>query len=182
MKIALSFLLIIFVYNSAFTQQIKPYLAVVKTTQGQQKGILQRVDSNYVVLDAESGFVRIETKLIKSIKIKVVKSPYQAKTYINYSWDTSEYNISQGDKMVNKWGEVEPTLGEQITGSVATGVINGVANLMAIPIQAINSPIASYSFKNKLTAEEEQSLSYFSIDYQRSPQSMLALKNLKAIK
>lgn len=182
MKILLSFLLILFVYQLAVGQQIKPYLAVVKTDQGKQKGVLQRVDSNSVILDTESGFVKIETKSIKSIKIKVIKTPYQPKTYLKYSWDTSEYNISQNGKMVNKWGETEPTFGDQVTGSIFTGLLNGLTNLMAIPIQAINSSIANYNFKNKLTAEEQRSLNYFTIDYQRSPQSALALEQLKAVK
>jgi hypothetical protein len=182
MKIAICFLLTFFAYKTSFAQQINPYLAVVKTDQGKQKGVLQHVDSNGLVLDSESGFIKIETKSIKSVKIKVIKTPYQPKKYLNYSWDTSEYNISQNGKMVNKWGEVEPTFGEQIAGSVATGLLNGVTNLIAIPIQSINSPIAEYNFKNKLTREEQQSLSYFSIDYQMSPQSMLALKQMKALK
>lgn len=179
MKLTLLFLLTFFVYISAFAQQIKPYLAVVKTNQGKQKGVLQRVDSSSVVLDTESGFIKLEIKSIKSIKIKVIKTPYQAKTYLNYSWDTSEYNIAQGDKLVNKWGQEEPTFGEQIAGSVFTGFLNGATNLIAMPIHAINSSIASYSFKNKLTAEEYQSLTFFSIDYQRSPQSIFALRQLK---
>jgi hypothetical protein len=182
MKLLICFLFTFFIYKSAFTQQIKPYLAVVKTDHGKVKGVLQSIDSNGIVLDTETGFNKIETKSIKSVKIKVVKTPYQPKTYLNYSWDTAEYNIYQNGKMVNKSGEVEPTLGEQVSISVVTGLLNGVTNLMAIPIQAINSSIATYSFKNKLTAEEQQSLSYFSIEYQRSPKSMLALKQLKGNK
>ena len=176
MKLALFSLLLLFMCSSAFAQQIKPYLAIVKTHQGVKKGVLQRTDSSMIVLDTESGFVKIATVSIKSIKIRVVKTPYQAKTYLNYSWDTSEYNISRGDKMVNKWGEEEPTLGDHLTATVASGVINGLANIVAMPIQAINAAIASFNFKKKLTIEEQRSLHFFSIDYQRSPESMLALK------
>lgn len=179
MKLYWCFLGFCLAVNTTFAQQIKPYLAVVKTTGATYKGVLQKVDSNYLVLDCDTGFAKVDAKSIKAIKVKVVKTPYQPKTYLRYSWNLEEYNLYRDGKWYNKNGIAEPSLGDHIVGEVGTGVINGLTNAFAIPIKAINSSIAKYKVKNELTLTQQQSLKYFSIDYQRSPQSLLDLKRLK---
>ena len=57
---------------------------------------------------------------------------------------------------------------------------NGIINVIAFPIHSINPALANYNFKPKLAKADQESLSYFSIDYQVNPKKRLVLKKLSA--
>lgn len=173
-------ILLILICNKGFTQNVKPYLAIVKTKNSKQKGILQKIDSNQIILRVDTIFVAIATADVNAVKIREIKKRYKGKDYASYNWDTSGYNQIQNGKRVDKWGNEEPDFKEQLAMSAFGGFFNGVINLIAFPIHAINPAIANYNFKPKATKADQESLSYFSIDYQVNPKNRLVLKKLSA--
>ncbi len=64
---------LIFSNLKSIAQQIRPYLAVIKTNSGTIKGVLYKVDSAYLAVDGQNGFVTIDSREIESIKIRVPK-------------------------------------------------------------------------------------------------------------
>ncbi|RZK69506.1 MAG: hypothetical protein EOO92_21940 [Pedobacter sp.] len=128
----------------------------------------------------DTSFVSITTASVTSVKIREIKKRYKGKDYASYNWDTSAYNQVQNGKRVDKWGNEEPDFKDQLAMSAFGEFFNGVINVIALPIHAINPSIANYNFKPKATKADQESLSYFSIDYQVNPKNRLALKKLSA--
>lgn len=182
MRVILTIVILIFSSNIIYAQNVKPYLAIVKTTNSRQKGILQKVDSTKILLRADTGFVSIDVQDVTAIKIREVKKRFKGKNYASYDWDTSEFNQIRDGKRFNKWGAEEPDFKDQVAMSVFGEFFNGIINFIALPIHAINPAIANYRFTPTSSKADQESLSYFSINYQLNPKNRLALKKVSTNK
>lgn len=180
---------LIFLFSAIFItcyaqQDVKPYFATIKTLNGTQKGILYKVDSARVIINSDSKFEQISISNIRWIKLKVLKS--KDKEFIKFAtydpWNKNNFELKNGVQ-VRKWGEKDPTLGEEIGGHVATTVINVAGNILAAPIQSINPSVASYKIKydKQLYLSVLSELSYYTVNYQVNPDIRAELNKLKAI-
>lgn len=151
-------------------QTIKPYIAIIKTDSGKVKGILYTANADYLVVDAGNGFKTIKTSIIKSVKIREIKKEYQVKKLVKYD-PYSEDNYVKGPNgvPVRKWGEKDPTIGDEVFGHVGGSFFNIIGNLIAAPIHSINPSLAKFKFKpNQIDSTQIQSLSYYTINYQQN--------------
>ena len=181
MKLLLTALLL-FTQFFVNAQPVKPYQAIVKSNAGLQKGILYKADSNTIVIEVNNELTSVKNSEVKWIKIKVVKSHYQVKTFVKYKdpFDESHYEKRVNDVPIRKQGDKEPTLTEQVTDRVGTSVFNMLANVIARPIHLINPSIDRFKrHKKKFTAEQLQELSYYSVKYQSTPHNLKSLHSVK---
>ena len=164
-------------------QQIKPYLVVVKTPTGKQKGILYKSDSVGLVIDGKGGFTRIDAKEIRSIKVRAVKKNYKLKKFVKYdAWNESHFERNPNGVPVRKWGEKDPTVKEELNDRISTSLINVIGNIVTAPIHAINPSIARMKFhKNDEFAGQVPTIRYYSIQYQTNPDRFNELEQLRSI-
>lgn len=163
---------------AAKAQDVKPYISIVKTKAGVQKGLLYKVDSAALIMIVDGNFLTINTDQIQSVKIKTPKKPAGVIQFLKYDpWSEDNYEKLPNGAVVRKWGEKDPTLKEEITGHVAATLLNVTGNILAAPIQSINPSIANYKIKGDAAryATYQTQLSYFSIDYQKNPDLAAAL-------
>ena len=168
----------------AIAQNVKPYLATVKTKASVVKGVLYKVDSASLVIALNDKFVTINTVDIKSIKIRVPKKNQGIIQFITYDpWGPEHYEQNPGGEKVRKWGDKDPSIGEEISGHVAATLINVTGNILAAPIQSINPSIAYIKINGDLEkyAAQRNELSYFSVYYQSNPNVLAELDKLKRI-
>ncbi|MCZ4244822.1 hypothetical protein [Pedobacter punctiformis] len=181
-----AFSLIYLFYAFAFVthaQSVKPFLAVIKTNDGQQKGILHKVDSNSVVIDAKDGFMRIPTESIKSVKIRRAKKGYKMRNYMAYKEDNSKYKLNREGKFVDDFGHEMPSLKDEAMAAIFSPFFNGIINAIALPIHAINPNVNSFKMNNDKARRVVQlnEISYYSIYYQANPDVLAELHKLKEI-
>lgn len=171
MKTILSALVFCCFFNCLQAQQITPYIAIVKTNAEVRKGLLYKVDSSGVVMITDGDLVTISTDQIKTIKIRSPKKQASVIQFLKYDpWNKNNYEKRVDGAIVRKWGEKDPTLGEEIGGHVATALINVTGNILAAPIQAINPSIANFKINGDAVkyAQQKTDLNYFSVYYQQN--------------
>ncbi|RBQ02875.1 hypothetical protein DRW42_24820 [Pedobacter miscanthi] len=168
----------------AMAQTVKPYLATVKTKAFVTKGVLYKVDSASLVVVADDKFVSIGITDIQSIKIKTPKKKKDLIRFVKYDpWNEDNFEKRTDGIKVRKWGEKDPTLGEEINGHIAATMVNVTGNILAAPIQSINPSIARF----KINGSKEKygllfnDLKLFSVYYQANPNILAELQQLKAI-
>jgi len=180
------YLTLIFIFSVAFAmaQNIKPYLATVKTKAGITKGVLFRVDSASLTIAGSDKMVTIKMEDIKTIKVRSPKKDHDLIQFISYDpWSADNFDQHPGGFKVRKWGAKDPGLGEEIGGHVVATVINVTGNILAAPIQAINPSIANFKIKgsSEKYAELRDELTYYSVYYQANPDQVAELKKIKAL-
>lgn len=166
-------------------QTIHPYIAIVKTRDGKQKGILLRVTSDALVLERGDSVKVIKATDIRNIRIRASKKPYTYKAIFKYDpWDENNFEkVPNSQVRVRKWNEKDPTTGEEIAGHVGTAVVNTTINLIAAPISAINSSIEKIEIKQSIDLfnVNKANLQSYSTSYQANPDYEGELKKIKAI-
>ena len=182
MKYILTTLCLSFFTGVAQAQRIIPYKAILETSHGKEKGLLHKVDSAAIVLDQNGDFVTVEISQIKRIKIRKYKRPYRAKTYLDPSAeDAKVYQLNSNGDLVDRYGNKAPTVGQEIAESFWFAALNGVANVIAFPIHAINPNLAKYKLQKGLSKNQLDELSYYSVVYQVNPNILAELRKMKEI-
>lgn len=174
-----------FILTASAQRTVKPYFATIKTLSGTQKGILYQVDSANVIINRDNKLELISFSTIKWIKLKVLKSgDKEFIKFITYDpWSKNNFEKNQNGALVRKWGEKDPTMGEEIRGHIASAAINITGNLLAAPIQSINPSVANY----KIKCDQQQylsvlnELSYYTVNYQLNPDTKAELLRMKAM-
>ncbi|WP_145855979.1 hypothetical protein [Pedobacter suwonensis] len=185
-KIIATFLMLVaclFVSESK-SQGIKPYIAIVKTKADVVKGVLYKVDSASVVMIVEGSPVTLPVDEIKTIKIRTPKKEASIIQFLKYDpWNADNYEKRADGAIVRKWGEKDPTPGEEVGGHVVATVVNITGNIIAAPIQAINPSIANYKINGDAAkyAQHKTDLDYFSVYYQQNTNLTTELQKIKAI-
>lgn len=178
------YMIIAFIYAgvlSANAQSIKPYLAVIKNNNNtKHKGILQKVDSNKVIIHSDKGPEAIPFQFIKSIKIRVSKKKYKAKDFTPREEDKTKYTLNSDGKYVDEWGNEEPSIQQEILGPIVGNIL---INSVALSFHQINPGISLFKINGDKTSYFKQmdELSYYSIYYQRNPNLSNELDKLKKI-
>lgn len=168
----------------ANAQQVKPYLTTVKTKSNIVKGILYKVDTSGLLVATSDSLFKIPGECVTSIKIRTPKKKAEVIRFLTYDpWNESNFEKRTDGLKVRKWGEKDPTLGEEISGHVATTLINIAGNVIAAPIQAINPSIANFKIKSDLKAFRrfQNDLNFFSVYYQSDPNQVAELRKIKEI-
>lgn len=177
-------ILLFLIVSLAMAQTVKPYLATVKTKAAVTKGILYKVDSASVVVVTDDKFVTISITEIQSIKIRTPKKDKDLIRFVKYDpWNEDNFEKRSDGIKVRKWGEKDPTLGEEINGHIAATIVNVTGNILAAPIQSINPSIASFKINGNQEKYDllQHDLKLFSVYYQANPNILAELKQLKAI-
>ncbi len=164
-------------------QTVEPYIAIVKTQSDKYKGILYKVDSSNVILNAAGNFVKIETKTIKTIRIRGGKKAYHVIDLIKTGSDPQEYKLNSNGKMVDKWGNEMPTPEQELATTFFSVIGTAIANGLALPIQSINPNQALFRFSGNHANEKIkwQELNYYSIYYQSNPDVLAELRKMREI-
>lgn len=165
----------------ANAQSIKPYLAVIKTSNNNRyQGILQKVDSSKVIIRSDKGPEIIPFQSIKSIKMRVSKKRYIAKDFTPTDEEKTKYKLSSEGKYVDQWGNEEPSLQNEIVGSVVGNVL---VNSVGLAIHQINPSISLFRIYGDKASYLKQldELSYYSIYYQEHPNLSAELDKLKKV-
>ncbi|MDQ8004060.1 MAG: hypothetical protein REI64_04610 [Pedobacter sp.] len=182
MKYILTTICLTLLIGNATAQKVVPYKAVVKTKYGTERGVLHKVDSTSIVLNTNDKFISLSITEVKCIKIRRYKRPYRAKTYLdNSAKETTTYQLNGNDDLVDRYGNKAPTLRDEIVESFWFAALNGVANVIAFPIHAINPNLAKYNLQEGLNKNQLDELSYYSIVYQVSPNILAELRKMKEI-
>lgn len=180
-------LIILFIaasFSSAHAQSVQHYLAIIKVkNKVSHKGILQRVDSNNVIINSEKGLEIIPYQSIKSVKIRVPKKSYKLKNFTPDTGKNTNYRQNAEGKFVDEWGNEEPSLTEVKDGVIASVLGNVLINSVALPISKINPSISNFKINYDKTTyiSRLDELSYYSIHYQANPDTAAELRKLKEI-
>lgn len=183
----MKFILVILILSGSglisAAQQINPYLVIVQTTSGKEKGILYKVDSAWLAIDGKNGFARVKSDEIRSIKVRADKRNYKVRKLVKYDpWDEGHFESNVYGAPVRKWGEKDPSVKEEISGHIGTSLINVLVNVIAAPIHAINPGIARIRFDDRTKfADQVYTLSYYSIHYQANRDELKELQQIKSI-
>lgn len=182
--ISLTILFITASFITAHAQSVQLYLAIIKVKNNtSHKGILQRVDSNNVVINSEKGLETIPSEFIKSIKIRVPKKSYKLKNFTPDTDKNTNYRQNAEGKFVDEWGNEEPSLTDIKDGAIASVLGNILINSVALPVSKINPSISNFKIdydKTRYTSQLNE-LSYYSIYYQANPDTTAELRKLKEI-
>ena len=118
--------------------QAKPYIAVVNTGNESFKGVLYQVCKDSIGIKNDNNIVFFRGEDIKTITLKEIKKGSKYKSYLGYN---SNYNEKRYEKVSNKmvpvrkWGEKNPTIEEELSGRILTGIyssaINSIGNLLS---------------------------------------------------
>ncbi|QPH39677.1 LSm family protein [Pedobacter endophyticus] len=189
MKIILTLYLICCAYLFSNAQNVRPYLAIVKTFNGKQKGILSFVDSDQLILRVDKKYVYIPYSKIKSIRLRVQKKDFEYKELVPYTtnWVEDRYETLPNGQQVLKPGKEAPSLGESIAepfvNMLMTSVVNLAANGLLRPFHEINPSLATFknTRENPLTPEKILELRYFSTNYQINPDYIAEAQKIKAL-
>lgn len=184
-KVNVVFLIVMCFGFALQAQVVHPYIAIVKTKDGKKKGILHQVTEDALTLEKGDSLIVIKAADIKNIRIRASKAPYDIKTPFKYDpfADRNYETLPNSQVRVRKNGEKDPDFGDQVAGQVGAAAVNIAVNIIAAPIQAINSSIIKVdinqnpeNFKNN-----KEDLSYHSIYYQKHTNFKDELKKIKDI-
>jgi hypothetical protein len=130
--------ILICIKKNALAQQAKPYIAVVNTGTESFKGVLYQVCKDSIGIKKEDGIFFFRGEDIKTITLKEIRKGSKFKSYLGYN---SNYNEKRYEKVSNKmvpvrkWGERNPTIEEELSGRILTGIyssaINSIGNLLS---------------------------------------------------
>ncbi len=165
----------------ASAQSIKPYLAIIKTNNNtKHKGILQKVDSNKIIIHSDKGPQAIPFQSIETIKMRVSKKKYKAKDFTPSEEEKTKYKLNSEGKYVDEWGKEEPSIQENVVGSIVGNVL---INSVALSFHQINPGISLFKINGDKASylKQMEELSYYSIHYQRNPNLSDELDKLKKI-
>lgn len=162
--------------------QIKPFIAIIKTSNGKQKGVLHKVDSVNLFLQNNGSLIKVPIANIKRVQVRPVKKDFKGVNLIKMGSE-EEYTINSRGDRVDKWGKEAPTLEEELGVAFFSIIGTGIANGLAAPIHAINPNVAKFKFNGDLLSTEKklEELSYYSIYYQTNPNVLAELKKIKEI-
>lgn len=171
------------IISRSTAQSVKPYLAIVKTQSAKYKGIFYKSDSSNVILNAEGNFLTIESKTVKTIRIRGLKKGYQAINLIKIGSEPQDYKVNSNGKMVDKWGKEMPTPEQELATTFFSVIGTAIANGLALPIHAINPNQASFRFRGNHAGEKMkwQELNYYSVYYQSHPDVLAELRKMREI-
>lgn len=184
MKFFFFVLLTLTVFNIQ-AQTVKPYIAIIKTQHGKETGILRQVTADALILEQGDSLAVIKAIDIHKITIKASKKPYQYNSFFSYKpWDESNFDkLPNGQVRVRKYGEKDPTYGEEVKNHINTAVMNGAINLVAAPFSSINGSInkitVNYKLETFITYRDD--LVSYSVYYQKNPDYNAELNKIKAI-
>jgi hypothetical protein len=173
----------VFFLSVTFTmaQNVKPYIAILKTQNGKFKGVLYKVDSVNVILNHDGEFIKVPLNEVETAQIRVFKKGYEGRNFIKVGDDPgTEYSIDSRGNTVDQWGREQPSLKEYASVAVFSVIFTALGNAIAAPIHAINPNVARFNFNQK-DGNKLNELSYYSIYYQANPNVLAELHQLKAI-
>jgi len=167
--------------NPATAQSIKPRIAIIKSQSGKYKGILYKVDSINVVLNHDGEFIKVPLNEITTVQIRTIKKGYKGTNFIKVGDDPGTvYKTDSRGKMIDQWGNEQPSLEGYASTTVFSVVFTALANAIAAPIHAINPNIARFNFKQQ-GGNQLNELSYYSVYYQANPNILVELRQMKDI-
>ena len=182
MKYILTVLLIMILHDASQAQLPVPYKAILETQTGKFKGVLQRIDSSFIVLDVGGHFTKVSIVDIQNIKIRRFKNAYRYKNYMKEgSAEQSTYRLNSNGDMVDRFGNKAPTLTQEMAAPFWLAAVNGVFNTIAFPIHSINPNIAKFKLNGRADSTQKAQLTYYSISYQLKPNLLAELRKLKEI-
>lgn len=182
MKYIFTITFILALFFNSIAQRVVPFKAILDTKEGKVKGILQKIDSSSIILDVKGKFVRVDLDQIETVKIRKLKNAYRYKTYVKDTEDEpTVYRMNANGDMVDHFGNKEPTLAQQIAAPFWFAAVNGVFNVLAFPIHAINPNVAKFKINGQPDSTKHAQISYYSINYQLKPNLLAELRRLKEI-
>lgn len=185
-KIAFLVFVLMICSTALQAQGVHAYTAIIKTRNGTEKGILNQVTPEGLIIDNGNAIVMVKAVDIKNVRIKASKKPYKYQTYVKYDpWNENEYEkVPNSDVKVRKWGKEDPTLKDEVALHATGALVNGAANLIAAPIGSINSSILKVKIDYNMDKynQNKDELYYHSIYYQTHPDYAGELKKINAIR
>jgi len=155
--------------------QVKPYLAVVRTSGETIKGVLYQVSPDSICLKTDQAKRSFCPTAVKSIKIKEINKNSKYLTYLGQdSYQARYLKVSRKMKPVRKWGEETPTIEEELSGRIITGVYNAALNGIASSFRIMNgnSKFLTINYDKLSYNRELNSLSAYSLEKQLSNQAV----------
>ncbi|WP_443943936.1 hypothetical protein ACJVDH_13510 [Pedobacter sp. AW1-32] len=163
----------------ARAQEVKPYFAILKTNSGKYKGILYRVDSDKIVLKNDTGFNQLDINEIQHVQIRTVKKGYKGLSLTKSGSEGGPYSLNAQGKMVDKWGKEAPSLQDEFAASVASVLVSGLANVVSMPLHAINPNLATFDLEKDKSKMQE--LTAYSIYYQANSDATGKINDIKTL-
>ncbi len=155
--------------------QVKPYLAIVRTSGETVKGILYRVSADSICIKTDQSKMSFCPTTVKTIKIKEISKNSKYQNYINHDpYQARFIKVSKKMRPVRSWGEKDPTIEEEISGRIITGVYNAALNGIAssFGIMSGNSKFLNINYDKLSYSREMNSLKSYSIEKQLSTQAV----------
>jgi hypothetical protein len=119
--------------------QVKPYLAIVRTSGETIKGVLYQVSPDSICIKTDQSKISFCPTMVKSIKIKEISKNSKYLTYLGQdSYQARYLKVSKKMKPVRTWGEKTPTIEEELSGRIITGVYNAALNGIASSFRLMN--------------------------------------------
>lgn len=155
--------------------QVKPYLAIVRTSGETIKGVLYQVSPDSICLKTDQSKVSFCPTMVKSIKIKEISKNSKYLTYLGQdSYQARYLKVSKKMKPVRKWGEETPTIEEELSGRIITGVYNAALNGIASSFRLMNgnSKFLNVNYDKLSYNRELNNLSMYALEKQLSNQAV----------
>jgi hypothetical protein len=155
--------------GSNVSAQVKPYLAVVRTSGHTIKGVLYKASADSICVKTEESTVFICPTTIKTIKIKEISKNSKYRKYFNYDpYNDRFLKVSRKMKPVRKWGEKDPTIEEELSGRIITEFYNAALNGLASSVKIMNgsSEYLDVNFNKTTYNKELATLNNYSITKQ----------------
>jgi hypothetical protein len=160
---------------TSVSAQVKPYLAVVRTSGETIKGILYQVSTDSIFIKTDNSKVSLCPTMVKTIKIKEITKSSKYQNYLGHdSYQARYLKVSKKMKPVRKWGEEDPTIEEELSGRIITGFYNAALNGIASSFRIMNgnSKYLNINYDKLSYNRELNSLSAYSIEKQLSNQAV----------
>lgn len=155
--------------------QVKPYLAVVRTSGETIKGILYQVSPDSICLKTDQSRISFCPTKVKTIKIKEISKNSKYLTYLGQDAYHARYlKVSRKMKPVRKWGEETPTIEEELSGRIITGVYNAALNGLASSFRVMNghSKFLNVNYDKDSYNRELDNLNVYALEKQLSNQAV----------
>lgn len=152
--------------GSNVSAQVKPYLAIIRTSDQTVKGVLYQASADSICVKTDLATVFLCPTTIKTIKIKEISKNSKYRKYFNYDpYNDRFLKVSKKMKPVRNWGEKDPTIEEEISGRIITGfytaAVNGISSSMRIV--AGNSAYLNVNYNKDAYHKELNTLNHYSI-------------------
>jgi hypothetical protein len=153
--------------------QVKPYLAIVHTDQETFKGLLYKASADSICLKNEKSTLNICASSVKTIELRSVAKNSKYRKYSNYDpYNDRFVKVSRKMVPVRKWGEKDPTIEEELSGRIVTGLYNAALNGIASSLSLINGTVSfmNINYDKENYFKELTNLTYHSIQHQLNPE------------